>query len=125
MTILGTDEQTGTTRHSFGKLMTTSYSFASVLRVQTGIAGTLEQLTELFTRGSLIAVNYIETVDNEGHWALFRSSSSASMCLADPYHGEHFILPLRRFLERWYSGNVDHNGVSELRPWVAFRRVDD
>ena len=62
---------------------------------------TLIDLRRHVSVGEPVIVNYIEPSDEVGHFAVVASCDATNITLADPWNGEHLVLPVREFSRRW------------------------
>lgn len=121
VSILETNDQSGTKRRAFLNLLNPQCEFGTLLSCFTETNGTFQQIADFLSTNYLVAVNYIEKEHNEGHWALVSQIDAERICLSDPWHGSEYSLPLDEFRDRWRSGFLDESGLVEYQPWVVFR----
>lgn len=120
--VLGASEMAGTSRHAFKEKIAAHSELASMIICRSGVEGSVLQLTQLLSSDQLVAVNYIEVTDNEGHWALVEAIDDSAIWLADPLYGASYMLPLEVFLTRWHSESLTEAGVPESKPWISFSK---
>jgi ABC-type bacteriocin/lantibiotic exporter with double-glycine peptidase domain len=63
-------------------------------------------------KGIPVIVNYVETGNNEGHYAVVTSLSQGRIRMQDPYHGAGFTMDIGHFVGRW------HNERKTVRRWM-------
>ncbi len=56
-------------------------------------------------QGDWVVVNYVEPVDNLGHYAILRGIHDGMVQLQDPEHGPRYRVPSSLFSRRWVSGD--------------------
>lgn len=119
---LGTSEISGTSRHAFIETIDNHAELSAMIICQSGVEGSVLQVSQLLNRDHLVAVNYLELTDNEGHWALVEAIDGSTIWLADPIYGASYMLPLAEFLARWRSESLTAAGVPEYKPWISFKK---
>ncbi len=62
--------------------------------------------------GLPVIVNYIEPVENEGHYAVVSMINRRNIVLCDPWNGRNFKLAWPEFLKRW------HNKKNTHKKWI-------
>lgn len=63
----------------------------------------LDQLKKCLSRGIPVLVNYRETEENIGHFAIVTGFEKGRILLHDPWHGKFISLSEDEFVRRWYG----------------------
>lgn len=82
------------------------------LAVERKNNATWEELQTAPARGVAI-VGYIEP-EGDPHYAVVKSADHQAITLADPWHGDDFVLPKEEFLKRWVDNEPAQYGTAML-----------
>jgi len=63
----------------------------------------LKDIKYFIDLGLPVLVNYLESSNNEGHYALVVGYTLTSLVMNDPWNGEHFKINFKEFDKRWFN----------------------
>lgn len=74
--------------------------------------GQLDDLINCVEAGYLAIINYLEPFSNGGHYAVVTgyTDDKKAIILADPHHGNDFIVSWKELKERWHNHNNTSHG---------------
>lgn len=76
-----------------------------------------ETLKRLLREGYLVILNFREPVEGGGHYGVLQGINDRALQIADPYYGQHSVLPWEDFdFRTGYSDPVLHGWYAAIRP---------
>jgi len=64
----------------------------------------IDEIKYYLKEGNPVIVNYLDLVDNEGHYSIIVGFEEHKFILNDPWNGEGFEIGFKDFEKRWRSG---------------------
>ncbi|MFA5173267.1 MAG: papain-like cysteine protease family protein [Candidatus Paceibacterota bacterium] len=81
-------------------------------RVITREGATITTIKSFLKKNRPVIVNYIETENNEGHYAVVTGINKGYIVMNDPWYGKNFKMEKGEFVKRWRSE------YEESRKWL-------
>jgi predicted double-glycine peptidase len=95
---LKTEKEDGTSHEEIIKIIRQNNLFCYV-----NDNSNFDEIKMYLNKNLPVLVNYIETDDDEGHYAVVVGINEEKIILNDPWHGEDFELNISKFENRWQN----------------------